>query len=75
MALLLQNLIIHGEPVKVIVDDVFPFANNSNFALVGLNETSGNIWPKVLEKALGEIQLIVIGLMKEEFLLFIIVKI
>ena len=45
------NVIIHGEPVKVVVDDVFPVANNSKLAFAGLNENTGNIWPLVLEKA------------------------
>ena len=46
-----SNVIIHGEPVKVIVDDAFPVANESKLAFAGLNEASGNIWPMVLEKA------------------------
>ena len=46
-----SNVIIHGEPVKVIVDDVFPVANDSKLAFAGLNEASGNIWPMVLEKS------------------------
>ena len=45
------NVIIHGEPVKVVVDDAFPVANDSKLAFAGLNENSGNIWPLVLEKA------------------------
>lgn len=46
-----SNVIIHGEPVKIIVDDSFPVANDSKLAFAGLNEASGNIWPMVLEKA------------------------
>ena len=46
-----SNVIIHGEPVKVIVDDNFPVANESKLAFAGLNESSGNIWPMVLEKS------------------------
>ena len=46
-----SNVIIHGEPVKLIVDDTFPVANESKLAFAGLNEASGNIWPMVLEKA------------------------
>jgi hypothetical protein len=45
------NVIIHGEPVKVVVDDEFPVANNSKLAFAGLNENSGNLWPLILEKA------------------------
>ena len=45
------NVVIHGEPVKVVVDDVFPVANDSRLAFAGVNENSGNIWPLVLEKA------------------------
>ena len=45
------NVIIHGEPVKIIVDDAFPVANDSKLAFAGINEQSGNIWPLVLEKA------------------------
>ena len=45
------NVIIHGEPVKIIVDDSFPVANESKLAFAGINEASGNIWPIVLEKA------------------------
>ena len=46
-----SNGIIHGEPVKLVVDDTFPVANESKLAFAGLNEASGNIWPMVLEKA------------------------
>ena len=46
-----SNVIIHGEPVKLVVDDTFPVANESKLAFAGLNEASGNIWPMVLEKA------------------------
>ena len=45
------NVIIHGEPVKIVVDDTFPVANDSKLAFAGINENSGNIWPMVLEKA------------------------
>ena len=41
---------IHGEPVKIVVDDSFPVANASKIAFAGINETTGNIWPMVLEK-------------------------
>ena len=46
-----SNVIIHGEPVKIFVDDVFPVINGSKLAFAGLNETSGNLWPLVLEKS------------------------
>ena len=36
---------IHGEPVKIIVDDSFPVANASKIAFAGINESTGNIWP------------------------------
>ena len=45
------NAIIHGEPVKIVVDDEFPVANNTKLAFAGLNENSGNIWPLIAEKA------------------------
>ena len=45
------NVYIHGEPVKIIVDDSFPVANASKIAFAGINENSGNIWPMILEKA------------------------
>ena len=45
------NVIIHGEPVKMVVDDEFPVANDTKLAFAGLNENSGNIWPLILEKA------------------------
>ena len=41
---------IHGEPVKIIVDDSFPVANASKIAFAGINESTGNIWPMILEK-------------------------
>ena len=44
------TIYIHGEPVKIVVDDSFPVANASKIAFAGINETSGNIWPMVLEK-------------------------
>ena len=44
------NVYIHGEPVKIIVDDSFPVANASKIAFAGINENSGNIWPLILEK-------------------------
>lgn len=44
------NVFIHGEPVKVIVDDSFPVANASKIAFAGINEDTGNIWPLILEK-------------------------
>ena len=44
------NIYIHGEPVKIVVDDSFPVANASKIAFAGINETSGNIWPMILEK-------------------------
>ena len=45
------NVIIHGEPVTVVVDDEFPVANDIKLAFAGINENSGNIWPLILEKA------------------------
>ena len=45
------NVYIHGEPVKIAVDDYFPVANTSKIAFAGINENSGNIWPMILEKA------------------------
>ena len=45
------NVIIHGEPVQVVVDDFFPVANDTKLAFAGINENSGNIWPLILEKA------------------------
>ena len=45
------NVIIHGEPVKIVVDDAFPIANDSKLAFAGINDNSGNIWPMILEKA------------------------
>ena len=44
------NIYIHGEPVKITVDDYFPVANASKVAFAGINENSGNIWPMILEK-------------------------
>ena len=41
---------IHGEPVKILVDDSFPVANATKIAFAGINETTGNIWPMILEK-------------------------
>ena len=45
------TVIIHGEPVNVVVDDNFPVANDRALAFAGINENSGNIWPIILEKA------------------------
>ena len=45
------NVYIHGEPVKILVDDSFPVANASKIAFAGINEKSGNIWPMLFEKA------------------------
>ncbi len=45
------NVYIHGEPVKILVDDSFPVANASKIAFAGINEKSGNTWPMILEKA------------------------
>ena len=44
------TIYIHGEPVKIVVDDSFPVANASKIAFAGINETTGNIWPMILEK-------------------------
>ena len=44
------NIFIHGEPVKIIIDDSFPVANASKIAFAGINEKTGNIWPLILEK-------------------------
>ena len=44
------NIYIHGEPVKIKVDDSFPVANASKIAFAGINENTGNIWPMILEK-------------------------
>ena len=40
---------IHGEPVKIVVDDSFPIANASKITFAGI-ENSGNVWPLILEK-------------------------
>ena len=45
------KVIIHGEPVTMVVDDAFPVANDTKLAFAGINENSGNIWPLILEKA------------------------
>lgn len=45
------KVIIHGEPVTMVVDDSFPVANDTKLAFAGINENSGNIWPLILEKA------------------------
>ena len=44
------NIYIHGEPVKIKVDDSFPVANASKIAFAGIDENTGNIWPMILEK-------------------------
>ena len=44
-------IIIHGEPVRVIIDNFFPVANASKIAFCGINEKTNNIWPMILEKA------------------------
>ena len=44
------TIYIHGEPIKIVVDDSFPVANASKIAFAGINETTGNIWPMILEK-------------------------
>ena len=44
------NIYIHGEPVKIKVDDSFPVAIASKIAFAGINENTGNIWPMILEK-------------------------
>ena len=46
---------IHGEPMRVVVDDFFPFHEHNEdeipkLAFVGINETTKNIWPAILEK-------------------------
>ena len=44
------TIYIHGEPVKVSVDDSFPVANASKIAFAGINDNTGSIWPMILEK-------------------------
>ena len=44
-------IIIHGEPVHLIVDSFFPVANASKIAFAGINDKTNNIWPMILEKA------------------------
>ena len=44
------TIYIHGEPVKILVDDSFPVANASKIAFAGINDNTGNIWPMILEK-------------------------
>ncbi len=44
------TIYIHGEPVKVSVDDSFPVANASKIAFAGINDNTGSIWPMTLEK-------------------------
>ena len=44
------TIYIHGEPVKVVIDDSFPVANATKIAFAGINEKTGNIWPMILEK-------------------------
>ena len=43
-----SNLIIYGEPVKIIVDDAFLVANESKLAFAGLNKAKRNIRAMVL---------------------------
>ena len=42
--------VIHGEPVKVIIDDQFPVLSTNKLAFCGINDYSGNIWPIIIEK-------------------------
>lgn len=53
---------IHGEPVKVVVDDYFPFHEHNEdetpcLAFVGINENSKNIWPAILEKVWAKVNI------------------
>ena len=45
-----SNIFIHGEPVKVIIDDQFPVLSTNKLAFCGINDYSGNIWPIIIEK-------------------------
>ena len=46
------NVVIHGEPVAVTVDNFFPTTKGGKkVAFAGINKNSGNIWPIILEKA------------------------
>ena len=46
-----SNVFINGEPVPVILDDQFPVSSTNKLAFCGINDSSGNIWPIVIEKA------------------------
>lgn len=52
---------LHGEPVRVVVDDYFPFVqigdSEPQLAFVGINERSKNIWPMILEKVWAKLNL------------------
>lgn len=46
---------VHGEQVRVIVDDYFPFHEHEEgevpkLAFVGMNPASKNLWPAIMEK-------------------------
>ena len=45
-----SSIFIHGEPVKVIIDDQFPVLSTNKLAFCGINDYSGNIWPIIIEK-------------------------
>jgi hypothetical protein len=46
-----SKVFINGEPVPVILDDQFPVSSTNKLAFCGINDSSGNIWPIVIEKA------------------------
>ena len=46
-----SKVFINGEPVPVVLDDQFPVSSTNKLAFCGINDSSGNIWPIVIEKA------------------------
>ena len=46
-----SKVFINGEPVPVILDDQFPVSSTNKLAFCGINDSSGNIWPIIIEKA------------------------
>ena len=46
-----SKVFINGEPVPVVLDDQFPVSSTNKLAFCGINDSSGNIWPIIIEKA------------------------
>jgi calpain-15 len=53
------KVFIHGEPIKVVVDDYFPCIEKEDgsfaVAFTGINESTRNVWAMILEKVWAKV--------------------